>query len=77
MGWLNEVLPDNEQWQKFTHGVSSMTEKFKDSIEIGELHHHPVESIFMSICRSAFETTRRGQDEGVAALVRFEARRCH
>lgn len=36
MGWLNEVFPDNEQWQNFSNGVISMTEKFKDSIEIGE-----------------------------------------
>jgi hypothetical protein len=35
--WQNEVFPDNEQWQKFSHGVISMTEKFKDSIEIGEI----------------------------------------
>lgn len=43
MSWLNEVFPDNEQWQKFSHGVVSMTEKIKDSIEIGMwlLLHHP------------------------------------
>jgi hypothetical protein len=40
LGWLNEVFPDNEQWQKFSHGVISMTDKLKDSIEIGELLHH-------------------------------------
>lgn len=36
MGWLNEIFPDNEQWQKFSNGVVSITEKLKDSIEIGE-----------------------------------------
>lgn len=39
MGWLNEVFPDNEQWQKFSNSVFSVTEKLKDSIEIGKLHH--------------------------------------
>jgi hypothetical protein len=39
MGWLNEVFPDNEQWQKFSNGVITLTDKFKDSIEIGWLHH--------------------------------------
>lgn len=38
MGWLNEVFPDNEQWQKFSNGVVSLTEKLKDSIEIGTLN---------------------------------------
>lgn len=36
MGWLNEVFPDNEQWQKFSNGLISVTGKLKDSIEIGE-----------------------------------------
>lgn len=38
MNWLNEVFPDNEQWQKFSHGVINMTESIKNTIEIGELH---------------------------------------
>jgi optic atrophy protein 1 len=37
MAWLKEVFPDNEQWQNFSNGVISVTEKFKDSIEIGEV----------------------------------------
>lgn len=39
MGWLNEVFPDNEQWQTFSNGVVSVTARLKDSIEIGKLHH--------------------------------------
>lgn len=34
MAWLNEVFPDNEQWQKFSNGVISVTGKMRDSIEI-------------------------------------------
>lgn len=37
MNWLNEVFPDNEQWQKFSNGVINMTENIKNTIEIGEL----------------------------------------
>lgn len=40
MAWLNEVFPDNEQWQKFSNGVISITGKIKDSIDIGKLLHH-------------------------------------
>lgn len=36
MRWLNEVFPDNEQWQNFSNGVVSVTAKLKDAIEIGE-----------------------------------------
>lgn len=35
MQWLNEVFPDNEQWQKFSNGVINMTENIKNTIEIG------------------------------------------
>ena len=36
MGWLNEVFPDNDQWQKFSNGVVTITENLKNSIEIGK-----------------------------------------
>lgn len=59
MAWLSEVFPDNEQWQKFSTGVVSITEKLKDSIEIGLLHHPPsIASILMS---NAFSDPRLKQ----------------
>lgn len=72
MGWLNEVFPDNEQWQKFSNGVVSITEKLKDSIEIGKLRHHcrPAASIYsQNSFRSTLEATWRGENGRVAAMV--------
>lgn len=40
MKWLNEVFPDNEQWQNFSNGVVSLIPKIRDAVEIGKLHHH-------------------------------------
>lgn len=34
MKWLNEVFPDNDQWQKFSNSVVDITESLKNSIEI-------------------------------------------
>jgi hypothetical protein len=36
MKWMNEVFPDNDQWQKFSNSVVSITEALKNSIEIGK-----------------------------------------
>lgn len=35
MKWLDEVMPDNEQWHKFSRNMSALTASIKDSIEIG------------------------------------------
>lgn len=35
MKWMNEVFPDNDQWQKFSNSIVSLTESLKNSIEIG------------------------------------------
>lgn len=37
MKWLDEVMPDNEQWGKFSKSIFSLTEALKDSIEIGKV----------------------------------------
>ncbi|XP_070490258.1 dynamin-like GTPase OPA1, mitochondrial isoform X2 [Chironomus tepperi] len=34
MKWLNEVFPDNDQWQKFSASLINVTESLKNSIEI-------------------------------------------
>lgn len=41
MKWLNDVFPDNDQWQTFSNSVINITESLKNSIEIGKykLHH--------------------------------------
>jgi hypothetical protein len=36
MKWLNEIFPNNDQWQKFSNNVVSITASLKDSIDIGE-----------------------------------------
>lgn len=49
MAWLNEVFPDNQQWQNFSNGVISLIPKIRDAVEIGELHHprhHPAIDYF-------------------------------
>jgi optic atrophy protein 1 len=38
MKWLDEVLPDNEQWSKFSKNLGAIREAVKDSIEIGNWH---------------------------------------
>lgn len=34
MKWLDDVLPDNEQWHKFSKSLMSVGEAVRDSIEI-------------------------------------------
>lgn len=36
MGWLNELLPDNEQWDRFTTTLISAKEKIGDQLQIGK-----------------------------------------
>ncbi|XP_075987956.1 opa1 mitochondrial dynamin like GTPase isoform X2 [Anticarsia gemmatalis] len=35
MGWLNELLPDNDQWDQFTTTLISAKEKIGDQLQIG------------------------------------------
>ncbi|XP_069363175.1 dynamin-like GTPase OPA1, mitochondrial [Maniola hyperantus] len=35
MGWLNELLPDNDQWDKFTTTLISAKDKIGDQLQIG------------------------------------------
>lgn len=35
--WLDEVLPDTEQWNKFSNNLKTITNSVRDSIEIGML----------------------------------------
>jgi hypothetical protein len=37
MKWLDDVLPDNEQWHKFARNFDAFKMSLRDSIEIGEL----------------------------------------
>lgn len=37
MKWLDEIMPDNEQWHKFSRNLAAFTGSIKDSIEIGKL----------------------------------------
>lgn len=34
--WLDEVLPDTEQWNKFSTNLKTITNSVRDSIEIGK-----------------------------------------
>lgn len=34
MKWLDDVLPDSEQWAKFSKGLMAMSSNVKDSIQI-------------------------------------------
>jgi optic atrophy protein 1 len=36
MKWFDEIMPDNEQWSKFSKSLLSIREAVKDSIEIGK-----------------------------------------
>lgn len=38
MGWLNEMLPDNDQWEKFTTTLISAKDKIGDQLQIGEFN---------------------------------------
>ena len=35
--WLNDLMPDNDQWSKFSKDLFTIKEAVKDSIEIGKL----------------------------------------
>lgn len=35
MGWINELLPDNEQWDRFTTTLISAKDKIGDQLQIG------------------------------------------
>lgn len=37
MKWLEDILPDNEQWNTFSKSISSMRDSVRDSIVIGNL----------------------------------------
>ncbi|CAG9133801.1 unnamed protein product [Plutella xylostella] len=37
MGWLNDLLPDNDQWDRFTTTLISAREKIGDNLQIGGL----------------------------------------
>lgn len=39
--WLNDVLPDNEQWSNFSKNLKNMQESVSNSIELGELNAIP------------------------------------
>lgn len=36
MKWLDDVLPDNDQWNNFSKKLLSIREAVRDSIEIGK-----------------------------------------
>lgn len=35
MGWVNELLPNNEQWSRFTTTLLDAKDKISDKIEMG------------------------------------------
>lgn len=35
--WLNDVLPDNEQWSSFSKNLKNMQESVSNSIELGKI----------------------------------------
>lgn len=43
MGWLNELLPDNEQWDKFTTTLINAKDKIGDQLQIGKLIWYQLE----------------------------------
>lgn len=36
MKWLDEIMPDNDQWNNFSKGINSLRIALADSIHIGE-----------------------------------------
>lgn len=36
MGWLNDLLPEKEQWDKFTTTLINAKEKIGDQLQIGK-----------------------------------------
>lgn len=34
--WLNDVMPDNDQWSKFSNNLKTMQNSIRDTIEIGK-----------------------------------------
>ncbi|GBP29617.1 Dynamin-like 120 kDa protein, mitochondrial [Eumeta japonica] len=38
MGWLNDLLPDNDQWNRFTSTLISAKDKIGENIQIGPLN---------------------------------------
>lgn len=37
MGWLNELLPDEEQWGRFTSTLIDAKDKIGDNLQIGKM----------------------------------------
>lgn len=35
MGWLNDLLPDNDKWDQFTTTLISAKEKIGDNLQLG------------------------------------------
>ena len=40
MKWLDDYLPDTEQWDSFRGSLLGMKDKIKDNIEIGTVSIH-------------------------------------
>lgn len=38
MGWVNELLPDKEQWSRFTTTLIDAKDKIGDKFEIGNIN---------------------------------------
>lgn len=34
--WIDDVLPDNDQWNQFSISLKNITNSMRDSIEIGK-----------------------------------------
>lgn len=63
--WLNDVLPDNEQWNRFSNDLKTMQNSIRDTIEIGE-SDQPIDQLalcdygilmFFICLRSSIEAT--------------------
>lgn len=37
--WLDDVLPDTDQWNQFSNNLKTITNSVRDSIEIGNIVH--------------------------------------
>lgn len=37
--WLDEIMPDTEQWTKFSSNLKTISNSVRDSIEIGKVLH--------------------------------------
>lgn len=46
MGWLNDLLPNDDQWDRFTTTLISAKDKIGDQLQIGNINYTNLDLYF-------------------------------